>query len=103
MAKFLWTYFLANKIFCSVGLYFIASAVLKAITAIDVCIPCFWKTVFDITCPSCGLTRAFICLLHLDFQAAYEINGLIFIVLPLCLYFIANDLIKHKHTYLQSS
>ena len=37
-------------------------------------IRCFFNLLFGITCPGCGITRAYISLLRLDFAAAFEYN-----------------------------
>lgn len=62
----------------------------------DITIPCFFHTLFDIHCPGCGLTRAFMSLMKLDFQSAYNYNPLIFIVIPSIIYFIIKDYLNFK-------
>jgi hypothetical protein len=97
-------YIKANLIFFVVSSYIVFSSVLNLITGIDICIPCIFKTVFNIECPGCGLTRAFISLLELDFVGAYHSNALIFIVLPVAFYFMVTDFSKfvkiHNQGYL---
>lgn len=44
---------------------------------------CVSKRWFDIECYGCGMTRAIMHLIHLDFQEAWEFNKLSFIVFPL--------------------
>jgi hypothetical protein len=80
----------------SVVAYFLFSATLNVLTGIDICIPCIWKTLFDIHCPGCGLTKAFMCILELDFKKALESNWLIFIILPSGGYYLLQDFYKHK-------
>lgn len=41
-------------------------------------IPCLWKTLFGITCPGCGLSRACALLLHGRLVEAARMNWLIF-------------------------
>ena len=38
-------------------------------------IPCFYQTMFHITCPGCGATRALFSLLRLDLSAAAAYHG----------------------------
>lgn len=89
-------YVAVNKIVVVVGAYLFFSAILKATTGIDVCIPCLWKTFFGFHCPGCGLTTAFISLMELDFRKAFESNWLIFIIVPLGIYYLTNDYVRFK-------
>jgi len=51
-------------------------------------IPCLFKKVFKIPCPGCGMTRAYISLLHLDFKKAFEYNPMFWSVPILFLIYI---------------
>lgn len=88
-----------NIIMFSIISYFIFSVLLYLFTNINICIPCLWKYFFGITCPSCGLTRAFIYLLKFDFINAFKTNKLIFIVIPSAIYFVINDFLKYKRNF----
>ena len=92
-------YIAINKIVVIVGTYFIFSTILKATSGIDVCIPCLWKTIFGFHCPGCGFTTALISLMKLDFRGAFESNWIIFIVMPLGVYYFTNDFIRFKRKY----
>lgn len=92
-------YIAINKIIVVVGAYFIFSAILKALTGIDFCIPCLWKTIFDFHCPGCGLTTAFISLMELDFKGASESNWIIFIIVPLGVYYFTIDFVRFNRKY----
>lgn len=92
-------YIAINKIIVIVGAYFIFSAILKATTGIDVCIPCLWKTIFGFHCPGCGLTTALIGLMELDFRKAFESNWIIFILVPLGVYYFTKDYVRFKRKY----
>lgn len=46
-------------------------------------IPCLWKTLFGVTCPGCGLTRAWALLLRGRWHEAASMNGLIFPVVAI--------------------
>lgn len=92
-------YIAINKIVVIVGTYFIFSTILKATSGTDVCIPCLWKTIFGFYCPGCGLTTALISLMKLDFRGAFESNWIIFIVMPLGVYYFTNDFIRFKRKY----
>ena len=92
-------YIAINKIVVIVGTYIIFSTILKATSGSDVCIPCLWKTIFGFHCPGCGLTTALISLMKLDFRGAFESNWIIFIVMPLGVYYFTNDFIRFKRKY----
>lgn len=96
MLDLLYKYLRVNYLFTIVAVYFLLSTSLNALTDIDVCIPCLWKTIFNVNCPGCGLTRAFINLLKLDFKHAFEMNKFIFIILPLGIYYLLSDLKRFK-------
>lgn len=67
-------------------------------------IPCpIYKTT-GILCPSCGITRLCIAVLHLDFQTAFQVNPVLFLLSPLILYIFVKTAIlyvKSGRTYLK--
>ena len=81
------TYFRQNIILGLVVLYFIFSVLLKLLSGIDHLIPCLWKTFFGFECPGCGITSSIIEILKGNFQFAWEINKLTFLVFPLLLFY----------------
>jgi len=44
---------------------------------------CLSRTLFDLECYACGLTRATMHLIHLDITEAFYYNPLVFVVFPL--------------------
>lgn len=44
---------------------------------------CLIKNLLGKECWNCGMTRAFLSILHLDFNGAYEFNNKVLIVFPL--------------------
>ena len=86
-------YLKRHFIFAFIGLYYLIGLTLYIFAEVDILIPCLWYTIFDIRCPGCGLTRAFIHLLSLDFTAAWDSNPLIFIVFPALTYYIIRDFV----------
>lgn len=85
-------YIVANKLMSSIIIYFMITIVLKIGFSINILIPCLWKTLFHFECLGCGLTTAFIKMLTFDILGAYNANQLIFIVLPLGIFYIYKDL-----------
>lgn len=57
---------------------------------------CPFNYFFHIPCPGCGITRAYIAALHLDFKAAFEYHPLFFTVAPIILYTAHRNVLK-KH------
>ena len=44
---------------------------------------CLIKNITGKECPNCGMTRAFLSVLHFDFKNAYQYNRNVIIVFPL--------------------
>tara|TARA_B110000093_G_C12763468_1_gene323553 strand:+ start:192 stop:485 length:294 start_codon:yes stop_codon:yes gene_type:complete len=81
------TYFRQNIILGLVVLCFIFSVLLNILFGLDYLIPCLWKTFFGIECSGCGVTSSIIEILKGNFQFAWEINKLTFLVFPLLLFY----------------
>jgi Protein of unknown function (DUF2752) len=96
-------YFLDNALISLVCLYIMISIILKSLTTIDICIPCLWKTFFHFRCPGCGLTRAFVNLIQMNFAEAFKNNWSIYVIIPFGFYAIINDFIKYKKGYFKSA
>jgi len=90
-------YINCNKFIFAIGIYFLFSSILVAITKIDICIPCIWKAIFEVNCLSCGLTSAFVYILKLNFFDAYKTNSLIYILIPFGIYYIKQDYQEFKN------
>ena len=60
-------------------------------------ISCIFKLIFKIPCPGCGMTRAYISLLHFDFAKAFEYNFMFWSVpILFLLYLFDGKLFKKK-------
>ena len=81
------TDFRQNIILELIVLYFIFSVLLNILFGLDYLIPCLWKTFFGIECSGCGVTSSIIEILKGNFQFAWEINKLTFLVFPLLLFY----------------
>jgi hypothetical protein len=84
-------YIYLNRYYIVIILYFLLSILLKMHGIVDITIPCFFSYVFDIHCPGCGLTRAFIEILRFNFISAWIYNPLIYIIIPSVFYYILKD------------
>ena len=49
-----------------------------------------------IPCPGCGITRAYIAILSLDWKAAFRYHPLFFMVLPILLYVPHRDILRKR-------
>lgn len=83
-------YLYHNKWYSLPVLYFIVSVILK-MQGVDITIPCIFNFLFDVNCPGCGLTRAFIEILSFNFISAWLYNPLIYIIIPSVSYYILKD------------
>ena len=99
MSKTIIKYIAKNKILAILGFYILFSSILKAVSDIDICIPCIWKSIFGIHCPGCGLTTAFISLIELNFKNAFETNWLVFIIVPTSIYYMTQNYIKFQREH----
>jgi len=58
--------------------------------------------IYEITgheCVGCGSNRAMISILNLHLQEAWELNKLVFLYIPLLVYFLLKDIYKHFTNY----
>lgn len=77
----------------------IISAVIILIAAIFYFfnIGCVWKSLFNIECPTCGMTRAWDAVLHGDIKSAFTYHPLFFTIPFLWLYVLFDGrLFKNK-------
>ena len=84
-------YLYINRYYTIAISYFLLSILLKMHGIVDITIPCFFSYVFDLHCPGCGLTRAFIEILRFNFISAWIYNPLIYIIIPSVSYYILKD------------
>ena len=60
-------------------------------------VPCLFLYLFDVHCPGCGMTRAFINVLRLDFYNAFYMHPMIFAMPLVLVYYFADwRLFKQK-------
>ena len=71
------TFFLLFNLLLLISLYFIPVNSEKLNTI------CIFKRITGNNCWNCGMTRAFLSVLHLDFNIAYQYNSKVIIVFPL--------------------
>jgi hypothetical protein len=65
---------------------------------------CLSKILLDKECLGCGLTRATQHFIHFDFISASHFNKLVFVVVPIIVYFWIKEIIKvYKKIKIQSS
>ncbi len=66
-------------------------------------VTCIFKTVAGIYCPACGMTRAFLAILHFDFLEACYQNLLsipLFFFLAFSVIMLIKDFIKNRFSYI---
>lgn len=52
---------------------------------------CPFEIIFGIPCPACGITRAWICALKLDFSNAFYYHPLFLLIIPIMIVLIYKD------------
>ena len=98
-SKMVKKYLYRHALLVTVGGYVGIALILAKWFGVDILPPCLWKAVFGHNCPGCGLTRAMLSLMSLDFKAAFHFNPLIFILLPGAAIYIVNDVKKFKRNF----
>ncbi len=66
-------------------------------------VTCLFKTVTGISCPACGMTRAFKAILHFDFLEACYQNLLsipLFLFFLLSMFMLLKDFIQNRFSYI---
>ena len=74
-----------SKLLLTAG-YLVAVGVFYALN-----LPCVFQGVLGIVCPGCGMTRAMMAALRLDFGAAFGYHWMFWSVPVLYLYFLLDD------------
>ena len=60
-------------------------------------LPCVWQALFGIICPGCGMSRAWLAALRLDFAKAFSLHPMFWSVPFLALYILFDgQLFKNK-------
>ena len=89
------TRFLSEKwLLTAIVGYQLFSGLILALFSVDFMIPCLFKTVFHIECWGCGLSRAAIDVVLLNWGEAYHRNPIIFLVLAMALFSIKKSVKK---------
>ena len=70
---------------------------------LNIPVTCIFKSVTGISCPSCGMTRAFLSILHFNFVDAFFLNVLsiplfLFIIFSIIIMII--EIFKNKFEYI---
>lgn len=73
-------------------LYYVLSVLLKLLFDINYLIPCLWKTFFGFECFGCGVTSSIIEIVKCNFEVAWEINKITFLVFPLLLFYSIKEI-----------
>ena len=55
---------------------------------------CLYSNLFEVQCPTCGMTRAVVHMLHFDVSGAAGFNRLVFVVFPLLCGFVLYDVFR---------
>lgn len=76
--------------------------ILFLLFVLNVPVTCIFKSVTGISCPACGMTRAFISILHFNFIDAFFLNILsipLFIFIAFSVIMLIIEILKNKFEY----
>lgn len=80
--KVLRSYLIKNGVVTTFISYEIFAIIISTSTGINITIPCLYQSLFEIKCPSCGLTSATILLFEGEFLRSIHTNPLIVVIIP---------------------
>lgn len=58
-------------------------------------IPCIFYRITGLQCPGCGVTRMCLSLMRFDFVSAYHYNKLLFIISPVIVFMITQQIYRY--------
>lgn len=58
-------------------------------------IPCIFYRITGLQCPGCGVTRMCLALMRFDFVSAYHYNKLLFIISPVIVFIITQQIYRY--------
>lgn len=79
-----------KRIFCRLILLALAAGLLAAAVAMKT--PCLIRSMSGIPCPTCGMTRAWLACLRLDFQEAFSYHPMFWSIPVLALVYVLDGL-----------
>lgn len=84
-----------NILFVIPIIFFSLSIVLKSMGIVDITIPCLFKTIFNISCPGCGITSSLVHISKLEFKEAFDHKPIVFLLIPIFILFLYKDYKKY--------
>ncbi|WP_343559890.1 DUF2752 domain-containing protein [Sphingobacterium sp.] len=102
MAYLVLKYLQIHWIYTIVIGYFGTAIALYMLSDIHILIPCLWKTITGYECPGCGMTTAFIALLHMQWADAWSANPMIYAIVPVFMCLILRDFWRFRNRQIDS-
>lgn len=75
----------------NIALCIVFSIIYIFIRVTGLAIPCIFRKITGFLCPGCGITRAILAAVKLDFAKAFAYNQFMFIALPALAYIIVKN------------
>jgi hypothetical protein len=76
--------------------------ILFLLFVMNIPVTCIFKSVTGISCPACGMTRAFISIVHFNFIDAFFLNILsipLFIFMVISIFILIVEIFQNKFNY----
>jgi hypothetical protein len=62
---------------------------------------CLSRSLFDMYCPGCGLTRACMHFIHFEFEEAAHFNQLSFVIMPILMFVWGREFLREVNYQIQ--
>lgn len=93
-----WQKRLQGEVYLTGGLALLGIGYFLVVSILGVGLPCIFRLFTGLKCPGCGITHLVFAVLAGDWQAAWQANQLLFVLLPFLAVFIFSEKVCYVMT-----